>query len=354
MTKKFLGLDLFAGAGGMSLGARLANIEVKYAIELNPYAAATYKVNHPETEVTVADISKLQSFPKFPKKVISIVFGGPPCQGFSTSNQRTRNILNPENWLYLDFLRAVSYTKPDWIVFENVRGLQETAEGGFLSNILNDFSSIGYYVEYFILCSSDFGVPQVRSRLFIIANKDSVHLGQPKKLASDKITVWDAIGDLPVLNNGANEDYLLYPTKIVSKYAKAMRGKFNGCSNNLVSYNANYIIERYKHIPEGGNWQNIPKSLMKNYTNVERCHTGIYKRLARTKPSVVIGNFRKNMLIHPTQNRGLSVREAARLQSFPDWYHFEGSIGFKQQQVGNAVPPLLAKAVFQSITDYYK
>ena len=125
----------------------------------------------------------------------------------------------------------------------------------------------------------------------------------------------------------------------------------DGCTNHNVTNNASHIIERYKYIPQGGNWECIPENLMKNYTNRMRCHTGIYRRLSEDKPSVVIGNYRKNMLIHPKQDRGLSVREAARLQSFPDSYEFYGSIGFQQQQVANAVPPLLAKAIFLTITN---
>ena len=135
----------------------------------------------------------------------------------------------------------------------------------------------------------------------------------------------------------------------ISPYAKLMRGNSQQCHNNLVTKNSDYIIERYKHISQGENWEAIPQELMKNYKNVSRCHTGIYRRLKEDEPSIVIGNFRKNMLIHPWEDRGLSVREAARLQSFPDNFIFEGSIGYQQQQVGNAVPPLLAKAVFDHV-----
>jgi len=138
---------------------------------------------------------------------------------------------------------------------------------------------------------------------------------------------------------------------MLSAYQDNMR-KSNGgntIQGNLVTKNSPKIIKRYSHIKPGHNWESIPKKLMDNYTDSTRCHTGIYYRLEWNKPAKVIGNFRKNMLIHPKQNRGLSVREAARLQSFPDNYIFSGSIGFQQQQVADAVPPLLASAIAQEI-----
>jgi DNA (cytosine-5)-methyltransferase 1 len=123
---------------------------------------------------------------------------------------------------------------------------------------------------------------------------------------------------------------------------------------NYVSRNKPYVIERYKYIKQGQNWQSIPKSLMKNYSDKSKCHSGIYRRLNYQEPSVVISNYRKNMLIHPVEDRGLSVREAARLQSFPDTFKFFGLISEIQQQIGNAVPPLLAKAIFDRIMEYEK
>lgn len=128
-----------------------------------------------------------------------------------------------------------------------------------------------------------------------------------------------------------------------------MRYNSKSPSQNLVSLNNELVIKRYKHIPQGGNWRDIPDYLMTNYADKERCHSGIYKRLKADEPSVVISNYRKSMLIHPFQDRGLSVREAARIQSFPDDFYFEGPISHIQQQIGNAVPPLLAKAVIQQI-----
>ena len=163
------------------------------------------------------------------------------------------------------------------------------------------------------------------------------------------VTVREAISDLPQLENGAIYETLPYRNGCPSNYARKMRGDLKESSNHCVTKNSSIVIERYKHIPQGGNWENIPQKLMKNYTDKTRCHTGIYHRLRENEPSIVIGNYRKNMLIHPTQNRGLSVREAARLQSFPDWYEFKGHLGFQQQQVGNAVPPYMSQRVFEEI-----
>ena len=171
----------------------------------------------------------------------------------------------------------------------------------------------------------------------------------PKPPKGKPLTVKEAIADLPKISNGAYQNWMPYRSVPKSKYAASMRGNLKQSPNHLVTRNADYIIDRYQHIPPGGNWECIPARLMTNYKDKSRCHTGIYRRLKANEPSLVIANYRKNMLIHPLEDRGLSVREAARLQSFPDWYDFQGSIGFQQQQVGNAVPPLLAKAVFKAI-----
>jgi len=142
---------------------------------------------------------------------------------------------------------------------------------------------------------------------------------------------------------------LEYKNHQISKYVRLLRNGVTTVSGNLVTKNAKFVLNRYKHVPQGGNWEDIPRRLMRNYRKNYECHTKIYHRLDPEKPSSVIGNYRKNMLIHPFSDRGLSVREAARIQSFPDNYTFVGSIGFQQQQVGNAVPPFLARAVFSKI-----
>lgn len=347
---KITAIDLFAGAGGLSLGAQLAGVQVTHAIENNHAAANSYRRNHPETEVVEEDVCVVEP-PARKRGDSSILFGGPPCQGFSTSNQRTRTPANPKNWLFGEFFRFARTMKPDWIILENVKGLKETAKGQFESLIMAEFQALGYASALWTLCATDYGVPQKRYRLFFIGRRRGSIPPPPPKLRS-MITVRDAIADLPKLKIGADIDSLNYGPIRPSPYAQTMRQQAKSCTGHLVSENNKLVQQRYCHIPPGGNWRNIPKRLMKNYTNLvdnRSRHTGIYHRLIWHEPSVVIANYRKNMLIHPDQHRGLSVREAARIQSFPDSYLFAGSIGLRQQQVSNAVPPLLAAAVFRHI-----
>lgn len=345
------GIDLFSGAGGMSEGALASGIDVKFAVEKDPNAAATFKANHPGVRLFNDDIASvtIKHLTPLDRREPIILFGGPPCQGFSTSNQTTRSASNAKNWLFEEYLRIVRGAKPDWIVFENVKGLIETENGFFLDSVLLGLKRVGYTTSHFVLNSADYGIPQRRNRLFIVGSLHGILPTAPPPIGKKPVTVAEAIMDLPNLENGAAESILPYNDNSPSQYAKRLRGRLKFCSGHLVTNNAPHIIERYRYIPQGGNWENIPKRLMRNYSNVERCHTGIYKRLRLDEPSIVIGNYRKNMLIHPTLNRGLSIREAARLQSFPDRFVFSGSIGFQQQQVGNAVPPLLAKALFRQI-----
>jgi DNA (cytosine-5)-methyltransferase 1 len=278
-----------------------------------------------------------------------VIFGGPPCQGFSTSNQRTRSKKNPSNWLFTQYLRIVKETRPDWVVFENVKGILETEAGFFFQSVLTKLSDAGYTTSHWVLNAADFGVPQRRWRLFVVGSLHGKKVEKPAPTVTRPVTVAEAILDLPVLRNGAASDVLQYRTEPKSEYAATLRGTLKECTNHLVTNNNENVLKRYRHIPKGGNWESIPRRLMHKYADPDQCHTGIYKRLKLNEPSIVIGNFRKNMLIHPTQNRGLSVREAARLQSFPDSFKFVGSIGFQQQQVGNAVTPLLSQVVFEAI-----
>lgn len=347
-----IGIDLFAGAGGMSLGARQAGVEVELAVEFDPHAAATYAVNHRTTQLFAEDIRALKTPDLAPWKSASdrlIVFGGPPCQGFSWSNLRTRNMANETNWLFQEFVRVVKILKPAWVVFENVQGIVNTGSGFFLEQVRQSLDEY-YDLHQALLNATHYGVPQNRTRFFLVGSRNGTAFRFPRKQRPVPLTVDDAIRDLPPLSNGNDVSWLPYGRARPSQYGRTMRGRRDGCWNHVVTRNAQFVIKRYRCVPQGGNWMDIPVNLMSNYYDRTRCHTGLYHRLRADMPSVVIGNYRKNMLIHPLEDRGLSVREAARLQSFPDEFILSGSVGFQQQQVGNAVPPLLAEAVFRQIS----
>jgi DNA (cytosine-5)-methyltransferase 1 len=352
MTK--IGIDIFSGAGGLSLGAEMAGISVRYAIEIDPDAAKTFKKNHPDAKVICEDIRKINPTDLIDvNNPVFIIMGGPPCQGFSMSNTISRNMDNPKNFLFKEFVRFVKEIKPIWFVLENVKGLTSMNQGNTQHLIEDCFRELGYTVKSKVLCASDYGVPQNRHRFFMVGNRLNIDFDFPKE-AKEKISVIDAISDLPSLTNGEILENAPYTKSIseVSEYIKLMRKDSISATQNYVSKNNNLVIERYKHIKQGENWSSIPEHLMQNYADKRRCHSGIYKRLIADAPSVVISNYRKSMLIHPFEHRGISVREAARLQSFPDNFTFEGCLSHIQQQIGNAVPPLLSKAVIQQILTY--
>lgn len=362
-------VDLFAGAGGLSLGFEDTGFKVIFAVENDVYSTQTYKANRKRrnTELILSDISQinftnlLEKF-KIRRGEIDILLCGPPCQGFSTANMRTRTTDNPQNHLFKEFLRAVEEICPKWILFENVSGIVSFEKGKVIEIMNVELGERGYLCSWDIMNTADYGVPQIRRRFFLIGSRMGIKFSFPQRTygAGRKpyTTVRDAIFDLPLLDNGNKTDSLphRYNGSNLSEYQREMRRKWNKeyCLNNWVTENSDLIVKRYEFIPPGGNWEDIPSHLMKNYRNKANCHSGIYKRLKWDEPSIVVSNFRKNMLIHPEQERGLSVREAARLQSFPDWYIFYGRLGSQQQQVANAVPPILAKKLGDRIKKYMK
>ena len=344
----YTAIDLFSGAGGLSLGAQNAGFEIVVAVEKDKDFALTFKKNHPNSTVITDDIRNINT--QQLNITPFVIFGGPPCQGFSTSNTQTRNLKNENNFLFKEFVRFVKELSPEWFLFENVEGIVSFNKGTTVKYIEQCFRDLGYTVSSKVICASDYGVPQNRNRFIMVGNKSGIYFKFPKA-QKKRISVAEAISDLPDLENGQILEVGIYK-KAVSAYAKKMRKGSKNPLQNYVSKNEKYVIERYSYIGQGQNWRAIPQHLMLNYKNTDNCHSGIYKRLDSNKPSVVISNYRKNMLIHPFQNRGLSVREAARLQSFPDTFVFEGSIMKIQQQIGNATPPFMAEAIFKKILTY--
>jgi DNA (cytosine-5)-methyltransferase 1 len=358
----YYGIDLFAGVGGLSLGFSQAGIKMKMGIEVDSLAAFNLQQNNKDMDVIVSDICKIDPAQIMKQKGlrkgdISVIAGGPPCQGFSRSNHRTRKTSNPANDLYKDFFKFIKFINPEVFLFENVDGLKTLNGGEKFSDILKIASKMGYDIQWDLLNSQDFGVPQRRIRLIIVGTKNEANrslLNEMKK--NNSITVREAIDDLPIIENGNSIDRLEYSKNSnLSSFQRIMRkGCHNIVRNNLATRNGELIIKRYKHIPPGGNWKDIPSDLFSNYKNPSNCHRWIYYRLKWDEPSVVVSNFRKNMIIHPEHHRGLSIREAARLQSFPDSYIFYGRLDFQQQLVANAVPPFLATAIGKRIASYLK
>lgn len=396
--------ELFAGAGGLSLGFTLAtheNVRFKpiFAIDndassVNSYRknmqwlsqnASTLLENCPSVfnrDVEKLDIKVVERWLRFRKFKLNMLIGGPPCQGFSSSNKTNKKQSKiDKNRLVKIFLDKVRDFEPDMFLMENVQGIQwteptqdmetnVTQQSLFpdyepLPHNVKDFlistaSSLGYYVWHDVLDAADFGVPQHRMRFFLFAVKKDI-VSDPKLVnltpylqqlkTQTQVTVGEAIGDLPSLNNGENWVGNHYKPENNEYINRIRRFMVNGeLHDHVTTKHEDYVIDRYKQIKQGENWRAI-KNLMSNYKNVDKTHSNIYRRLKNDAPANTISHYRKSMVIHPVQNRGLSFREACRLQSFPDWFRFQGLSNARQQQLANAVPPLMAAKVAYAIGD---
>ena len=376
-------LDIFCGAGGLSLGFLLEDFDIVYSSDLNERAITTIKHNHEKIHslrndpkchrVEVEDINgltarKIKLFFKKQGYRVQGIIGGPPCQGFSIANKQTRTKDNPANALFTQYLRLIRELQPDFIVFENVPGFLSMASGEFRDRILSELTEMNYTRGMEILDAQWYGVPQIRKRVIIIGIKKTAinpefkeKIEFPKKKRGRKPTVKNAFSGLPSVKMGETREIQPYKKPLnLSNYAKSLRsspevGLFaENVYNHVTTTSNKLVLERYKILKQGQNWADLPDNLMKNYHDKNRCHSYIYKRLEENKPSITVSNFRKCMFIHPTEDRGLSVREAARLQSFPDWYEFKGELSYQQQQVACAVPPLMAREIAKAIKKMLK
>ena len=357
MKNKPTVIDFFAGAGGISLGMKKAGFKILLANDIDPNCRDTYKKNFPKVPYLLKDIRKLSS-----KEIIQIsgenkidvVVGGPACQGFSLANTKTRVANNPKNDLVFEFIRLVKEIKPSWFIMENVEGLINMDNGSFTRSIINVMRRNGYSVKFIPICAADYGVPQKRKRIFFIGNRLGISIELPRpRFGSDEkplISVKEALSDLPPINNQTGGFGVCnYQTEPKSKYQKKMRGKSKMLYNHIITKSSDLVIERYKKIPPGKNWNVLPEKLKSECVRKFGGHSYLYKRLDPEQPASTLANFRKAMLIHPFENRGLSIREAARLQSFNDNFIFKGGISSQQQQLANVVPPLLADVLGKSI-----
>ena len=347
--KKYNVLDLFCGCGGLSKGFEMAKFNIIGGVDFNKEAIDTFNYNFKGSkglDVDILNIDEKKIKEIFGNK-IDIIIGGPPCQGFSAAN-RNKVDDDPRNKLFFQFVKFVDTFKPSVVVIENVRGIVTQNNGYAKNEIYKIFEKRGYNVTHKVLDASDYGVPQKRMRnFFVITRNFSFDFNNVKKITK-KVTVKDAIGDLYDFEKDESE---IKKAKVesMSSFAKRMN---NGADiyNNEVRYPADIVQKRISYVKQGENWQVIPKELFVNQRNNR--HSSAYKRLNEIDVSVTIdtGNSHSNYF-HPLYNRIPTVREAARIQSFPDDFVFCGSRTSQYRQVGNAVPPLLAYAIAKQIKE---
>lgn len=374
-------VEIFSAPGGLSYGFKMAGFRVLAGIDIYRDGLKTFHANSPDAAVILKDVRTLSGEELLGASGISrgdldVMVGGPPCQGFSTvgrvkiaslvrqgvwklQNQDSRWIDDPRNLLYKEFIRLVKECRPKFFVMENVRGITSYRNGELMKEIKNEFEIIeeletsGYTVDYRPLDAAEFGVPQHRKRVFFVGNR----LGLPNLFpvathgpSKEKfVSVWNAIGDLPSLRAGGGAEIAEYKKPTFHKYQEWTREDSPQIHNHIARPHKPRDIETFKHMKPGDKWKDLPQKYRDMYGYREDIFGDKFKRLwKKTRSSwTITAHLCKDgyVYIHPTQSRTLTVREAARLQSFPDRFVFKGSRTSQYRQVGNAVPPLLSRAV---------
>ena len=343
-------IDLFAGVGGLSLGFEQAGFNVVLANEYDPEIASAYQMNHPHTQMIVGDITSLDLEETFGKLAgqIDVIIGGPPCQGFSQKGQR-KTIHDSRNFLFKYYVKVVELVHPKYFLMENVPNLLTAEHGYFQKEIVELFSSIGYQLTTGVLNAADYGVPQNRRRAVILGKRDHPAPALPEKM-STHVTIWDAIGDLAFLQSGEGTEEQPYPNLPASDYAKALRGKMSVLHNHVATNHSKLALERLSLIP-----QNCGKEMLPHEHLTKSIYSGTWSRMIKDDISVTITTRfdtpSSGRFTHPFLNRAITVREAARIQSFPDSFIFSGTKSSQMKQVGNAVPPRLAYAIAKVIKE---
>ena len=346
-------IDLFCGCGGLSEGFCLAGFDCVGGIDFNQAAIDTFNANFPGAKGICADLllmdteSILEQYGDLSD--VDVIIGGPPCQGFSAANRYKTEGEDPRNRLFFEFVKFVDLARPKAVVIENVRGIVTSNKGYAKDRIYEIFESRGYKVSHRILDASDYGVPQRRLRNFFVMLKEELFDFDSIKMCESTVSVKEAIGELYGFEN-CGEGVKHFSLGPKTEYQRYLRSSDNVLINHDIRYPAEIVQRRISFVPQGGNWQDVPADMWPS--NRENRHSSAYKRLEEDKPSVTIdtGNSHSNYF-HPIFNRIPTVREAARLQSFPDDFVFAGNRSEQYRQVGNAVPPLLAKAIAEAIKE---
>lgn len=400
VQEKFKVIDLFAGAGGFGLGFKMAGFDVVCSLEIDQWASDTLRVNHPKMLVIQDDIRNYQSandIQQICSYLPDILIGGPPCQGFSVAGPAKKDPKDPRNSLFVDFARWVQYLHPQIFIMENVKGLLSRRNANsqpVIQIIKKTFEELDYNVEIWLLNAAEYGVPQTRERIFIVGNRlgipeitaptpthtlsmpeqnsQQLQLFERGSTLTQANTLWDAISDLPDLEAGQGEEEQSYTKPPLTKYQAWVRGGQEVLFNHAAMNHSKRLVERFKHVNWGESSADVPTEHMPRTRNgngklSKTAYDQNNRRLYPYKPShTIAASFYANF-IHPFQHRNITAREGARIQSFPDSYRFmgkktvvshkllerEGRVKEKflcqYNQIGNAVPPLLARAIAQHL-----
>jgi DNA (cytosine-5)-methyltransferase 1 len=343
-------IDLFCGCGGLSLGFELAGYRTLLGIDNDKAAIETFEKNHKGsiglckdiTEITKEEILRTINYQN-----VDVVVGGPPCQGMSIAGPR--KLHDPRNKLYLSFIRIVEELQPKAFVIENVPGLVSLFKGAIKDSILEEFNRIGYTVNYQILNAADYGVPQLRKRVFFVGLKNGKKFVFPEPkivFENDWITAEEATSDLPLLEDSLGNEIEHYVSEPKNEFQSFCRRNSKVIYNHQATNHSEQTKKIISLVPEGGNFKDLPEEYRKT-----RNFNVAWTRYHSKRPALTIDTGHRHHF-HYKANRVPTVRENARFQSFPDDFIFYGNRTQQYRQVGNAVPPLLAKAIAEQLTVY--
>lgn len=372
MTRQPKAISLFAGAGGCSLGFKQAGFDIIYATDFDKAAIETYKKNFPETiaeckDINLIDFSILLNDLKVERGEIDILIGGPPCQGFSTAGPRFWD--DPRNHLLKQYVRALEVIQPKWFLMENVEGLLTSNDGEYVSETIKAFIELGYSIRLEKVYSHEYSVPQRRKRVLIVGNKLGIDFTFPEPTSyshgrifrKSQITLEHALFGLPKAST--ENKPLVYETLFNEDWANNLKSKDNTVTEHVIQNIEETQLERITKLEPGQTMKDLPEHLqhpsfkkraarrvMDGTPSEKRggAPSGL-KRLRLDEPSLTVTGAAVREFIHPIENRCLTIRECARIQTFTDDFVFCGSNGDKIQQIGNAIPPMLAKAFAKHI-----
>lgn len=341
--KNFNVIDLFCGCGGLSYGFECVGFNILLGIDNDAKALETFELNHNGAKSICGDITQINYEndikPLIGNKEIDVIIGGPPCQGMSLSGPRKFD--DPRNKLYLSYIRLVDEIRPKMFVIENVPGLVGLFGGQIKDSILEKFRSMGYDIQYKILCASDYGVPQNRKRVVFVGSRVG-EFHYPQKLNSI-VTCEMALSDLPPLIDELGEEVMEYSKSPENMYQKMMRKHSDKVRNHIAASHSDKVKQIISLVPDGGNYKDLPEE----FIHTRNFHVA-WTRFDSNKPAPTIDTGHRHHF-HYKYNRVPTVRECARIQSFPDNFVFLGNKTQQFRQVGNAVPPLMAMAIAEEI-----